>query len=74
MVIQSSRKQTTGDDTAEDCCPNKDPPEFDYADLFEFSIPGNVFAITSDKCIRHELNESFRKIVGKAKSAYNNAK
>ena len=51
MVIQNSRKQKTGDDTAEDCCPNKDPPEFDYADLFEFlylemSLPSQMINVS----------------------------
>lgn len=32
-----------------------------YVDLFDYSVPGNAFAISSDEKIRLEVNESLRK-------------
>lgn len=74
MVIYNFKKQTTKEGTAEDCCQGNNLPQFDYADLFELSIPGNVFAITDGTKIRDEVNESLRKIAGKVKLAYSKAK
>jgi len=45
-----------------------------YVDLFEFSVPGNAFAISSDEKIRLEVNESLRKICGKVQCEYAKAK
>ena len=35
---------------------------YTYVDLFDYSVPGNAFVISSDEKIRLEVNESFRKI------------
>ena len=56
----------------ENHCPNQG--NLDYVDLFELSIPGSSFAITTDKTIRSEVNASLRKLAGMVKSAYNKAK
>ena len=45
-----------------------------YVDLFDYSVPGNAFATSSDKKIRLEVNESLRKICGKVQSEYAKAK
>ena len=56
----------------EDHCPNQG--NLDYVDLFELSMPGSSFAITTDKTIRSEVNASLRKLAGMVKPAYNKAK
>ena len=38
---------------------------YTYVDLFDYSVPGNAFAISNDEKIRLEVNESLRKICGK---------
>ena len=52
----------------------EDNIKISYVDLFEFSIPGGAFAISSDQEIRLEVNESLRKLCGKVKSEYAKAK
>ena len=47
---------------------------YTYVDLFDYSVPGNAFAISSDEEIRPEVNESLRKICGKVQSEYAKAK
>ena len=44
-----------------------------YVDLFDYFVPGNAFAISSDEKIRLEVNESLRKICGKVQSEYTKA-
>ena len=47
---------------------------YTYVDLFDYSVPGNAFAISNDEKIRLEVNESLRKICGKVQSEYAKAK
>lgn len=47
---------------------------YTYVDLFDYSVPGNAFAISSDEKIRLVVNESLRKICGKVQSEYAKAK
>ena len=47
---------------------------YTYVDLFDYFVPGNAFAISSDEKIRLEVNESLRKICGKVQSDYAKAK
>ena len=75
MVAKKVKPQTTeaGMDGNGDGCPSHDY-SLDYVDLFELSIPGNVFGITNDPTIRSEVNESLRMITAAVKSAYSKAK
>jgi hypothetical protein len=75
MVAKKVKPQTTeaGINGNEDGCPSHDY-SLDYVDLFELSIPGNVFGITNDPTIRSEVNESLRMITAAVKSAYSKAK
>ena len=72
---KEGKAQTTeaGMDGNGDGCPSHDY-SLDYVDLFELSIPGNVFGITNDPTIRSEVNESLRMITAAVKSAYSKLK
>lgn len=47
---------------------------FSYVDLFEYSIPGNTFAISTEKDVRSEVNESLRKLASAVQDLYSKAK
>ncbi len=61
MTAKKVNRQSTEAGTSttgnEDSSPHHDY-SLDYVDLFELSIPENVFGITNDPTIRREVNES----------------
>ena len=75
MVAKKVKPQTTeaGMDGNGDGCPSHDY-SLDYVDLFELSIPGNVFGITNNPTVRSEVNESLKMITAPVKSAYSKVK
>ena len=47
---------------------------YTFVDLLEYSIPGQAFAITSDKTVRFNVNESLRKLASQVNSEYKGCK
>ncbi len=45
-----------------------------YVDLFEYSIPGNIFAITNDVNIRKQVDQSLYRLGSLVNNEYRNAK
>ena len=49
-------------------------PEFTYVELFEYSIPGNSFGITSNEDVRSDINNSLRILSSKVIAEYGMAR
>lgn len=75
---RTQQKKTTSDlDSNSPSCPCNhccDSHQTTYVDLFEYSIPGNMFAINDDENIRAEVNKSLARLVGLINSEYAKAR
>ena len=56
------------------CNDSCDSCKITYVDLFEFSIPGNMFAINDDETARAEVNKSLGRLAGLVNSEYRKAR
>ncbi|CAB3985615.1 Hypothetical predicted protein [Paramuricea clavata] len=58
-IVNQKEKQNLATAENDNPCPSQCC--LDYVDLFELSIPGDVFGITKDRIIRNEVNTSLEK-------------